>query len=143
MIVKDVMNTDVQTIGPDETILDAARSMRELRMGCLVVIKGERLAGIITDSDIIGKVAAEDRKASKVKVRQIMSKKLIVIEEDREISEAADVMEKTGVKKLPVVTGSSLVGILTVSDLAMAQPKLIEQVSSLMVMPKKKKAVAG
>ena len=143
MLVKDVMNTDVEIIEPGESVLKAARAMRDMRMGCLIVIDGDNLAGIVTDSDIIGKVAAEDKKASSLKIKQIMSKKLVVIEEDRDITEAADMMEKAKVKKLPVVSGSSLVGILTVSDLAKAQPTLIKQISSLMVMPKKTKTLAG
>jgi CBS domain-containing protein len=144
MLVKEVMNTDVKTIEPGDTVLDAARLMTDLSIGCLVVIKDEsKLDGIITDSDIIGKVAAQDKKASKVLVRQVMSDKLVVIDQDSDISDAADLMEKSGIKKLPVVSGSSLVGILTVSDLAMAEPKLIKQISALMVMPKNNKNMAG
>ena len=137
------MNTDVKTAGPEDSILDAAKEMTEFGIGCLVVIKDSKLEGILTDSDILGKVVAEDKMASKVKVRDVMSKELVLIKDDRDISEAADLMEKSGVKKLPVVSGNQLVGILTVSDLAMAQPTLIKQVSALMVLPKPSKSVAG
>jgi CBS domain-containing protein len=143
MLVKEVMNRDVKTIGPGDTVLDAAQGMKEFGVGCLVVIKETKLVGILTDSDILGKVVAEDRLASKVSVRDVMSKDLVLIEEDRDISDAADLMESSKVKKLPVVSGNRLVGILTVSDLAMAQPKLIKQVSALMVLPKSSKNMAG
>ena len=67
----------------------------------------------------------------------------VLIEDDKDITEAAEIMDKSHIKKLPVVSGRSLVGILTASDLASAQPKLIEKISKLMVFPKTRKNVAG
>ena len=124
-------------------VLEAAGRMIKFGIGCLVVTKADRLMGILTDSDILEKVVAEDKKASSVIVKDVMTKELIMIEDDRDISEAADIMDQHNVKKLPVIRGKTLVGILTVADLAKAQPKLIEKISSLMVFPKSRKTVAG
>ena len=143
MLVRDVMNSDVKTIEPEDSVLDAAERMIEFRVGCLVIVKKEKLMGIITDSDILEKVVAEDKKPSGVLVKQVMTKKLVMIEDDKDISEAAELMEKSHIKKLPVISEKSLVGILTVADLAKAQPKLIEKISSLMIFPKSRKPVAG
>jgi CBS domain-containing protein len=143
MLVRDVMNEDVKTITPSATVKLAAQRMHRYRIGCLIVHKGAKLAGIITDSDILGKVAARDKKPSTVKVEQIMTRDLVLIEDDRHISKAVELMEAHKIKKLPVVSGTELVGILTVADLAMAQPKLIKQVSNLVVFPKNSKNVAG
>ena len=143
MLVKDVMNTDVKTIGPGESVLDASKVMNEFKIGCLVVISGNKMKGIITERDILERVVAEDRKASTVLVRDAMTTDLVLIEQDRDIAEAADMMSKSHVKKLPVVSGHSLVGMLSASDLASAQPKLIEKISKLMVFPKTGKNVAG
>mgnify|MGYP000492268344 CR=1 FL=1 len=143
MLVSEVMTKDVKTINPSETVLEAASRMIEFRVGCLIVVEGDRLAGIVTDSDILEKVVAENKKASDVLVNKIMTKKLIMIEEDKDISEAAELMEKTHIKKLPVISGKKLVGILTAADLASAQPKLIEKISALMLFPKPRKNVAG
>ncbi len=144
MLVKEVMNSDVKTIEPDESILEAARKMNEFGIGCLIVARNEtRLAGILTDSDILGKVVAKDKRASRVNVRQVMTRKLVLIDENEDISKAAELMKKHNIKKLPVISRKTLVGILTVSDLAQAQPKLIKQVSRLMVFPKDTKSMAG
>ena len=143
MQVKDVMTHDVKTIEPDETILEAAGVMVKFRIGCLIVATKGKLKGIVTDSDILEKVVAEDKRASKVLVRDTMTKKLVMIEYDKDISDAAELMEKSHIKKLPVIKGKSLVGILTAADLAGAQPKLIEKISSLMLFPKSRKNVAG
>jgi CBS domain-containing protein len=143
MLVKEVMNSDVKTIEPGETVLEAAIKMNEFKIGCLVVISNDRLAGILTDRDILERVVAKDKKASSVLVRNAMTTDLVLIEDDKEITEAAEIMEKSQIKKLPVVSGNSLVGILTALDLASAQPKLIEKISKLMIFPKTRKNVAG
>jgi CBS domain-containing protein len=143
MLVRDVMNKTVKTISPGESILEAARLMNKFRVGCLVVIRDSRLAGIVTERDILEKVVGKDKKGSEVKVSSIMTRKLILIEDDKDISEAVDIMNKSHVKKLPVVSGRTLVGILTPTDLAKVQPELVKQVSSIMAFPKKGKAVAG
>ena len=142
MLVKDVMNSDVKTIESGDSVLDAAVRMIEFRIGCLVIVKQAKLMGIITDSDILEKVA-EDKKPSGVLVKQVMTRKLVMIDDDSDISEAAELMEKNHIKKLPVISGKNLVGIFTVADLAKAQPRLIEKISSLMVSPKSRKPVAG
>ena len=143
MLVKEVMNSDVKTIEPGKTVLEAASRMNEFKIGCLIVISSGKLAGILTERDILERVVAKDKKASKVLVRNAMTTDLVLIKDDKEITEAAEIMEKSHVKKLPVVSGSNLVGILTASDLASAQPKLIEKISKLMVFPKTRKNVAG
>lgn len=143
MLVRDVMNSDVKTIPPDESVLEAAMRMVKFRVGCLVVTKKEKLGGILTDSDILERVVAEDKKASEVIVRDIMTKDLVMIEADKDITDAAELMDKSHVKKLPVVSGKSLVGILTAADLARAHPELVEKISSMMVFPKRRKNIAG
>ena len=143
MLVKDVMTTDVKTGDPEENIMEAAQRMTEFRVGCLVVVHEGKLEGIVTDSDILEKVVAADKKASEVLIKNIMTKKLIMIGENSDISDAVDIMEKSHIKKLPVISGKILVGILTAADLAQAQPKLVEKISSIMLFPKARKNVAG
>jgi CBS domain-containing protein len=143
MLVRDVMNKIVKTAEPEESILEATKRMNEFSIGCLIVVKKGKLVGIITERDILEKLVAENKLASKVKVKQVMTKNPIIIEDDKDISEAVDVMAKHQIKKLPVISGQKLVGILTTDDLAKVQPKLIKQISSLLVFPKRGKAVAG
>jgi CBS domain-containing protein len=143
MIVRDVMNRDVKTIEPGETILEAAKTMNEFRLGCLVVVEKTRLVGIITERDILEKVVATDKRASGVRVSQAMTREPVMIDEGKDISEAVDIMNMSHIKKLPVVSGHSLVGILTATDLARVQPELIKQISAIMALPKKERPVAG
>ncbi len=143
MLVSEVMTSDVKTVGPTDTVLDAVSEMVEFNVGCVVVVKGTRLEGIVTDSDVLAKVVSEDKKASAVKVSDMMSSDVVMIEHNKDIDEAVELMREHNVKKLPVTKGSSLVGILTSADLAQAQPKLLEKISSLMVFPKQRKNVAG
>ena len=143
MLVKDVMNRDVKTIEPGETILEAAKRMNEFRIGCLVVVRKTELVGIVTERDILEKVVAEDKRASRVRVSQAMTRDPVMIGEGKDILEAVDAMNKSHIKKLPVVSGQRLVGILTVTDLAMVQPELIKQISAIMAFPKKGRPVAG
>jgi CBS domain-containing protein len=143
MLVREVMNRDVKTIEPGKSILEAAGIMNEFRIGCLVVARETRLVGILTERDILEKVVGEDKKASRVKVSQAMTRDPIMIEDDKDISEAVEIMNRSHIKKLPVVSGQSLVGILTTTDLARVQPELVRQISSIMAFPKKGRPVAG
>ena len=143
MLVRDVMNRDVKTIGPGETILEAANRMNEFRVGCLVVVQKTMLMGIVTERDILEKVVARDKRASGVRVSQAMTRDPVMMDEDKDITDAVDTMNKSHIKKLPVVSGKNLVGILTATDLAMVQPELIKQISAIMAFPKKGRPVAG
>ena len=141
--VKDIMNTDVKTIKPDESVQKAAEIMKEFRIGSLIVIIGTKLTGIVTERDILNGVVAEDKVPSEVKIEDVMTKEVIMISPEMAIDEAVDLMMEKKIKKLPVVKRDKLVGILTVADLAQAQPKLLKQISALMVFPKGGKTMAG
>jgi CBS domain-containing protein len=138
MQVKEIMKTDVKTIDPGSSIQQAAELMSEHRIGCIVVVEKERMAGIITERDVISKLVAKDLGASTTKVKDIMTTEVIMIEPDSEVSEAADIMTEHGIKKLPVISNNRLVGIVTVVDICAVQPELIKKVASLMMMPDKK-----
>ena len=142
MLVKDVMNTSVQTIESETTVQEAAQSMREHRIGSLVVIHNAKLAGILTERDILDKVVAEAKDSSKIIVKSIMSHEVIMISPEKDITEAAEIMVERKIKKLPVLEGNKIVGIVTVSDLCTAEPRMLEQVGAMMMMDKKK-IIAG
>ena len=142
MLVEEVMHTDVKTIGKESTVQEAAEEMKKFRIGSLIVVKNSKLLGIITERDILDKVVAEGESASETKIKDIMTKEVIMISPDRDAGEAAEIMSEKKIKKLPVIKGDKLIGIVTASDLCAAEPKMMEQLAALMLMPKKK-AVAG
>jgi len=117
MKIKEVMK-NIKTISPDETVKEAASTMSKNHIGSLVVINGKkRVVGIITERDIIDKVTAKDKTASRVRIEDIMSPKVITIDANSLIDDAVYLMVKHKIKKLPVLDNDELVGIITSTDI--------------------------
>ncbi len=142
MLIKEIMNRSVRTITENETVKEAAKKMSEPGIGCLIVTRDGNLAGIVTERDIIRKVVAKSLDVSKTKVRDVMSRNVIMIDPDTDIEDAVDVMMEKKIKKLPVVKDDKLIGIVTATDICAIEPKLAERLSSLIVLGKKK-LIAG
>jgi len=143
MQINEIMNTDVKTTRPESTVQEAAKKMGRFRIGSLIVVKNKKLAGIITERDILTKVVAKAANCSKTMVKNAMTKEVIMIDPERDIEDASEVMMEKGIKKLPVIKNENLVGIVTATDIVAAQPKLMEQMAELFLIPGKKKSVAG
>ncbi len=143
MLVKEIMVRDVKTTGLDSTIQEAAQLMSEHSIGCLIVVENDKLEGIITERDIVRRVVSENRIPSETKVRTAMSQEVVLIRPDATVEEAAEAMTAHKVKKLPVVENNQLVGIVTTADVTASQPKLVEQLSAIFLIPKKKKLMGG
>ncbi|HML06427.1 MAG TPA: CBS domain-containing protein [Methanobacterium sp.] len=124
--VKDAMTSNVITVKPENSVADAALLMTQNEVGCLIVKSNGEPEGIITESDIINKVVAQDLKASEIAVDDIMTKNLIKIDPGRELNEAARFMSKMNIRRLAVVTNGSLTGILTAKDIMAVSPELTE-----------------
>lgn len=132
MLVLEAMNKDVKTIRPDATVKEAVRIMNENRIGSLVVVGGAgEIKGIITERDILTDIVAEGRDSGAVRVEEIMTAKLVIVDPHRSLEEAADLMVKNHIKKLPVVEAGQLVGIITASDLVRYERALIERIAHL------------
>ncbi|MFH8080869.1 MAG: CBS domain-containing protein [Candidatus Aenigmatarchaeota archaeon] len=131
VIVKDVMNPKVVVAKPQATVKEAAEIMSAFRIGCLVVVENERVVGIVTESDIIGKIVSKRKDPEKVTLEEIMSKNVITISSEETIDEAAEKMVNNKIKRLPVLEGDKLVGIITATDLISYEPKIIESLSEL------------
>ena len=133
MLVGEVMNKQVKTCRPDDTVRDAAQQMNKSHIGSLVIIDGRGIViGIITERDILAKVVAEGLRSNDVKVKDIMTKEVIEIEKKSTLEDAAQIMTENHIKKLPVVEKGRLVGIVTATDLIMYEHSLIEKVSTLL-----------
>lgn len=143
MIVREIMNENVVTIEPDVTVQDAAKKMVEEETKFLIVTEKEKLVGILTEWDFVKKVAGEEEFKENAKLGTIMTKKVIVVVPDTEISEAAEIMVSNNIKRLPIVEKNVLIGVVTAMDIVSAEPKMIEQISELVLTNKKQKPVAG
>lgn len=124
--VKDAMTSTVVTVKPESSVADAAFLMTQNGVGCLIVKVSNEPEGIITESDIINKVVAQDIMASEITVEEVMTKNLIKIDPGRELNEAARFMSKMNIRRLAVVKDDLLTGILTANDIMTVSPELTE-----------------
>ena len=133
---RDIMTPDATCAGADETVVDAARKMRDLGVGALPICgPDDRLAGMITDRDITIRVVAEGRDPSSVKVSELAEGRPATIGADDSVEEALATMAKHGVRRLPVIDGQRLVGIVSQADVARNLPEdkvgdLVDAISS-------------
>ncbi|MDR4481515.1 MAG: CBS domain-containing protein [Nitrospira sp.] len=117
--VAQIMNKKPQSIGPTTSIRGAAKKMRELRIGALLIKKGKNHVGIVTDTDLVRKGLASSQDVAKLTVEKIMTSPLCTIESSQAVDEAQDMMGDLGVRHLAVTRGGSIVGVVSVRDLLM------------------------
>ena len=116
--LKDVMSRDVQVISPDETIKEAAQQMRKGKFGMMPVGENDRMIGAISDRDIAIRAVADGKDPS-TKVRDVMSEGIVWASEDDSVDDAAKLMGKHQIRRLPIVNGDKrLVGIVALGDFA-------------------------
>lgn len=124
--VVEIMSTTPVTIPIDATVAEAAALIRDKHVGSLIVMQDGRPAGIVTERDIVNKIAAEDRSAKRTTVKEIMSSPLVAIYPHQEVAEAAKLMAARKIRRLPVIKEGELVGMLTENDIIRVWPQLIE-----------------
>jgi CBS domain-containing protein len=112
--VREIMASDVLGVGPETSLLDAARRMHERRVGAVVVLDGERLVGILTERDVLRAVATERVECA---VAESMTHNPDTIEADENAGYAASIMIHGGFRHLPVVEGEAVVGMISIRDL--------------------------
>jgi CBS domain-containing protein len=117
------MTPGAECASVNDTLVEAARKMRDLDVGALPICGDDnRLAGMITDRDIVIRGLAEDRDPNTVKVGDLAEGKPVTIGADDTVEEALATMSKHGVRRLPVIDGHELVGIVTQADVARNLP---------------------
>lgn len=142
MKVQDVMSRDVATVSPDETILHAARLMLQRKFSGLPVVDAAgTLVGIVTEGDFLrraetgtvrrrprwleflvgpGRLAGEYTRTAGQFVREVMTRDVCVVTEDTSLEDVVDLMENKHIKRLPVIRGEQVVGIVTRQNLLRA-----------------------
>jgi CBS domain-containing protein len=111
MKILDIMH-DVKVVSPGITVKEAADIMSKEEIGCLVVITGSKVSGIVTERDILKNI-----RRTKEKIEKIMSKNVITAEDSETIDRAAEIMADSKIKRLPITRDGKLVGIVTVTDI--------------------------
>jgi CBS domain-containing protein len=116
MQVRDIMHAEVKTAAPDDTFERVATVLREHGISSVVILEGSRLAGIVTERDLVNLVAeGGDPKTTKVSER--MSTNLDTVDPKTDIAEAAVHMARLKIRHLPVVQDGQLSGIISIRDL--------------------------
>jgi signal-transduction protein with cAMP-binding, CBS, and nucleotidyltransferase domain len=116
--IREVMKRKLTTTGIEATVAKAAKAMCHDEVGSVIILDHNKPIGIVTEEDIACKVVAYDLKPSKVHVNEIMSTPLITVSADKTAGDAARMMVKHKVRRLPIVDESQrVIGIVTVRDL--------------------------
>lgn len=123
MQVKDIMSTQVATVEADDTVEQAARLMEMLNVGSIPVCEGGRVIGILTDRDIALRSAARGQNVRRQRVRSVMSDNPVVGSPQMDVHEAAGLMSRRRIRRLPIVQDGTLVGIVALGDISV-QPTL-------------------
>lgn len=120
--VEEVMSEELDFIEPDASVQEAAKLLRSNDgRGSLLVKENNEIKGILTNSDIVNKYVAQERGE---RVKDVMTLDLVTISPEKTIDEAALIMVKKGVERLPVMDDGELVGIVSANDIIKIQPSL-------------------
>ena len=125
VLVRDVMSKDVKVVRPDTSVKEVVATMNKFDIGSIIVVQGERPVGIITERDILRRLVGPSLAPETLTARQIMTSPVVAINEMASIEEAAKLMAKKKVKRLPVMSDDKLVGILTFTDIVFKMPTLL------------------
>lgn len=121
--VREVMSRSAECVGENENVLDAARKLADLDVGSLPICgEDNRLKGMITDRDIVVKVVAKGQNPANVTAGSLAQGKPTTVGADDSLDEAVRTMVQYKVRRLPVIDGHDLVGMLSQADLAKALP---------------------
>jgi CBS domain-containing protein len=116
--VEEIMTTNPRTVNVDDTVVDAARLMKDNDIGDAIVVEDGQVTGILTDRDIVVRAVAEGRDTSSTEVREIATSGIEAIEPDASVDDALRMMRENDIRRLPVVKNGRPVGIISLGDLA-------------------------
>jgi CBS domain-containing protein len=120
-VARDIMTADPRCVGENETLVDAARLMASLDVGALPICgEDKRLKGMLTDRDIVVKCLAQGGDPATTTAGSLGEGKPVTIGADDDVAEALDTMKRYQVRRLPVIDGHDLVGIISQADIALA-----------------------
>lgn len=131
MKVKECMCKEVACISPNQTVCDVAKLMLNKHVGCIPVCDDDKnVVGLVTDRDLILRSLACEKDIKQTPVSEIMTTKVYNVSPDAEVSEASKIMCECQIRRVPVVENETLVGIITLGDLANNQNVSSQEVSN-------------
>lgn len=119
MKIREMMTKETRSVSPETPVIEAAGLMRLHDIGVVPVLEDGRVVGMLTDRDIVLQVVADGDDPHTTLVRDVMSTGSISIQEDQDVEEAVELMQKYQIRRLPVLNrDSTLVGIVSLGDIA-------------------------
>lgn len=118
MRVAEIMTKDVKTVTGDTDLVTVAKHMRDLDVGVVPVLEGQRLIGVVTDRDIVIRAVAAGTNPQQAIVRDVVSSNPTTVSPDTDVKDAAQLMAREQIRRLPVVENGTLVGIISIGDVA-------------------------
>ena len=131
VLVRDVMSKDVKVVRPDSSVKEVVATMNKFDIGSIVVVQGDRPVGMITERDILRRIVQPCLAPETLTARQVMTSPVLTISKTASIDEAAKLMAKKKVKKLPVMDKQKLVGIVTLTDIVTRVPTMLSILEEL------------
>lgn len=122
MKARDIMTPNAEYIDANETIENVARRLASEDIGAMPICEGDHLRGMVTDRDIVTKVIAQGRNPAEVRAAELETGNPVTIGADDSIEEAAETMAQHKVRRLPVIDGHKLIGMVSQADLVKALP---------------------
>ena len=130
ILVRDIMSRPPITAKETETVAGVSKLMGKHDIGCVIILdKSGNPAGIITERDIVQRVAARNILPSELKVADTMSKPVATIGPNATVNDAAKLMNNRKIRRLGVIDGGKLVGIVTMKDILQVTPAIIDLAS--------------
>jgi CBS domain-containing protein len=116
--IREIMTENPKTCGPQDSVIDAAKLMASEDVGPIPIVEGENLVGIVTDRDIVIRVVAEGRDARSTTLGEIASTDIATVSPDDDLDRAIEVMGSKQIRRIPVVEGQRIIGIVAQADVA-------------------------
>lgn len=114
--ILDQKGTAVETTNPEATVSDAVRAMNRARIGCLVVLDGDRPVGIFTERDVLTRVVDAGLDPTTTPVARVMTRDLVAIRPETQVPQAMAIMTEKRCRHLPVLDGGQLAGMVSIGD---------------------------
>jgi CBS domain-containing protein len=116
--VREMMTNEPLTVNTGDTLTQAARLMRDADVGALIVTDGGDVRGVVTDRDITVRAVAEELDPRTTRLAEIVTHDLVAVSPDDDVETAVELMRTHAVRRLPVLAGEEVVGIVSLGDLA-------------------------
>lgn len=110
--VKDIMNPNVVSLGPEASLKEASELMAQQKIGSIVIVDGDKPVGIITERDFATKIMLKPYSAE-TKVSEVMSSPVVHVSSDQSVADIIDIMANKDIRKVPVIDNGKVLGIVT------------------------------